>query len=140
MEYILSNISQLPELSKEIFKLQNQGVYLFWGNLGAGKTTLIKQLCKDLRIDDHVSSPTFSIFQEYIGNNSVKVLHADLYRIKDHRELLDLGWYDLLEDHTYIFIEWPEIALGHLPDSYLEIKINKEPLTDIRNVSLSLVV
>ncbi|MFN6039446.1 MAG: tRNA (adenosine(37)-N6)-threonylcarbamoyltransferase complex ATPase subunit type 1 TsaE [Bacteroidota bacterium] len=99
-------------------------IFLFTGNLGAGKTTLIKAICKKLGVSDSVSSPTFSIINEYYNEDKQKIYHMDLYRIKNESELFDIGFEDYISSSNYCFIEWPEIASGFLPESYVKITIS----------------
>jgi tRNA threonylcarbamoyladenosine biosynthesis protein TsaE len=90
-------------------------IVLFVGDLGAGKTTLIKKLCDKLGVKDEMSSPTFSIVNEYQAEAGL-VYHFDLYRIEKSSELYDLGFEDYLDSDQYCFIEWPEIAENILRD------------------------
>jgi tRNA threonylcarbamoyladenosine biosynthesis protein TsaE len=85
--------------------------------MGSGKTTLIRALCKTLGVLDNVSSPTFSIINQYeIPSNKNRVYHMDWYRLKNSRDAIEAGVADILEDaHSYCFIEWPEIAEELLP-------------------------
>jgi tRNA threonylcarbamoyladenosine biosynthesis protein TsaE len=88
--------------------------YLFDAPMGAGKTTLIKAICKGLGIGDEVSSPTFSLVNEYSGTDPV--LHFDLYRVESPEELYDIGFEDYLDRRAYKFIEWPEYAMAFLEE------------------------
>lgn len=98
---------------------------LFWltGDLGAGKTTLVTAFCKELGVLDRVSSPTFSIINEYITKKDEPVYHLDLYRLKDVEEALNIGVEDYLYQNNYTFIEWPEIIEHLLPEDILRIHI-----------------
>lgn len=100
---------------------------LFYGNMGVGKTTLIKTIIKLLGSLDVVNSPTFSIVNEYILEND-KIFHFDLYRIKDVDELYNFGIEDYLDSDSWIFIEWPEIVEPLLNNDFdkIEIKLDKE--------------
>ncbi len=96
---------------------QNLRIWLFYGDLGAGKTTLIKAICKQLGVSETVlSSPTFSIINEYRGKDSL-VYHFDFYRMRNETEILDLGLEEYFESNAYCFVEWPERlgAPGVLP-------------------------
>ena len=95
------------------------------GELGAGKTTLTKAICRGYGVVDDVTSPTFTIVHEYAGGRS-KVHHLDLYRVKSARELETIGWDDILLDHGLVIVEWPERAAelmphGHIPISLLHL-------------------
>lgn len=93
--------------------------------MGAGKTTLIKQLCKNLGTQDNLSSPTYSIVNEYHYEKH-KIFHFDLFRINKISELYDLGFEEYLESGEYCFIEWPEKALEIIPKPYLTIIITPD--------------
>jgi len=94
------------------------------GDLGAGKTTLVKEVCAQLGIEDLVSSPTFSIINQYEhSDNEIKVYHMDLYRIEDEEELINIGFDEYLYSGALVFIEWPQIAEGLLPSDTIGIHI-----------------
>jgi len=90
--------------------------------MGAGKTTLIKSLCECLGITEPVTSPTFSIVNEYIGAGN-KIYHFDFYRLKDQTEALDMGYEEYFYSDAYCFIEWPEKIPDLLPEHYINIRI-----------------
>lgn len=119
-EFALSEISSLaPSL---ISFAENYSIWLFYGEMGSGKTTLIKEVCRQMGVRDDISSPTFSIVNEYaVAENTI--YHFDLYRLKNERELLDIGFEEYLDSGAYCFIEWPEKALPFLPQHFLEIKL-----------------
>jgi tRNA threonylcarbamoyladenosine biosynthesis protein TsaE len=98
-------------------------VWLFVGDMGAGKTTFIKELGKLLLVTDGMSSPTFSIVNEYWTTNKEKVFHFDFYRIKNETEAVEIGIEDYFYSGCYCFIEWPEKIPNLLPDVYAVIKI-----------------
>ncbi len=85
-------------------------VCLLNGEMGAGKTTLVKELCKQLGSIDHGSSPTYSLVNEYDTASGVTIFHFDLYRVKSEDELYGIGFEEYLDQGAYVFIEWPEIA------------------------------
>lgn len=90
--------------------------------MGAGKTTLIKSLCKYLGSNDNITSPTFAIVNEYTGKNG-SIYHFDFYRLKTQTEALDIGFEEYLYSGNYCFIEWPEKIPDLLPNKYISIKI-----------------
>jgi tRNA threonylcarbamoyladenosine biosynthesis protein TsaE len=96
--------------------------------MGAGKTTFIKYICRTLGSDDVITSPTFSLVNEYHTTNGDKIYHFDFYRINNIEEALDIGLYDYLDSNSYCLIEWPE-KIGELMDgqsSAIEIKVNND--------------
>lgn len=86
-------------------------VFLFTAPMGAGKTTFIKALCGELGVQGTMSSPTYSVVNEYHTAGGGKIYHFDLYRLRSEVELLDIGFEEYLESGYYLFIEWPELAL-----------------------------
>ena len=103
-------------------------VYAFEGQMGAGKTTFIKQLCEQMGSADVVNSPTFAIVNVYDVDRPYRgeVYHFDCYRLKDIREAMDFGAEEYLYSGNYCFIEWPEIIEPLLPDSTVYIKITPQ--------------
>jgi len=98
-------------------------IWLFYGDMGSGKTTLIKAISKVFGIEDMVQSPTFSIVNEYRNTDDIIFYHFDFYRIKNETEALDVGVDEYFESQAYCFIEWPEKIPNLIPDDYLSIKI-----------------
>jgi len=95
----------------------------FNGQMGAGKTTFITQLCKVMNVVDKVSSPTFSIVNQYISPDFGEIYHFDLYRIKDTTEALNAGAEEYIFSDNYCFIEWPETLLDLLPENTINLNI-----------------
>jgi tRNA threonylcarbamoyladenosine biosynthesis protein TsaE len=119
-----TSLSQLPGAASEIIKFAaNARIFLFYGEMGAGKTTLIKSLCECLGTTESVTSPTFSIVNEYIGKDN-KIYHFDFYRLKNETEALDMGYEEYFYSGAYCFIEWPEKIPGLLPEHYISVKIS----------------
>jgi len=119
-----------------ITHLTDSKIVLFYGEMGAGKTTLIKEICKQLGVTDTMSSPTFSVVNEYHTSNNKTIYHFDLYRIKNVEECLDLGMEEYLFSDNHCFIEWPEIALPLLPEKYYSLSIKTEK-DNTRSIILS---
>ena len=117
-------LSQLDEVAKQIIAESKSKVLLFYGEMGNGKTTLIKALCKALGVSDPVTSPTFSIVNEYLGTQNTLLYHFDCYRIEEEEEILDIGFDQYLENGDWIFIEWPQKIENLLPTNSQEIKIS----------------
>ena len=126
MKIVVNCISELDDLSKIILNnRKNRDVICFYGEMGVGKTTLIKVICKELGIEDNVSSPTFSIVNEYISSLGDSVYHFDFYRIKDEEEALDMGYEEYFFKNSLCFVEWPEKVSSLIPEEALKIKITK---------------
>lgn len=119
LEYKLENIKNV---AAEVLEKANSKYILFSGEMGAGKTTLIKELVKQLGSKHQVSSPTFSLVNEYEGEN-VSIYHFDFYRIEEETEAYDMGFEDYLDDSHYVFIEWPEKISNLWPEHYSFVKL-----------------
>ncbi|MCM4152512.1 tRNA (adenosine(37)-N6)-threonylcarbamoyltransferase complex ATPase subunit type 1 TsaE [Arenibacter sp. N53] len=118
-------ISQIPDVAKQLIANVPSRTLCFYGEMGAGKTTLIKALVKELQGSGPASSPTFGIVNEYQRiNGDLLGYHFDFYRLEDETEAWDLGLEDYLSTDTWIFMEWPEKIKGILPDSRTDIKID----------------
>ncbi|WP_456441730.1 tRNA (adenosine(37)-N6)-threonylcarbamoyltransferase complex ATPase subunit type 1 TsaE [Psychroserpens sp.] len=127
------NITELESVSTRLLEQINSRIVLFRGNMGVGKTTLIKAIVKALGSTDDVTSPTFSIVNEYESLKG-KIFHFDMYRIEDEMEALNFGFEDYLNlDANWIFIEWPENVANLLPEDVSEITI-----TDKNKISRTL--
>jgi tRNA threonylcarbamoyladenosine biosynthesis protein TsaE len=111
-------------------------VFAFYGAMGSGKTTIIKEICKHLGVVDHTTSPTFTIVNEYFSDEAGQVFHFDFYRIKNESEAFDLGFENYLYSGNYCFIEWPEKVSSLLPPGIAIISIETEG--DRRKITLSL--
>ena len=121
LKYKLDTIHLVSDHIKDL--TNNYTIFLFEGDLGSGKTTLIKQILKDLGISKHVKSPTFSLVNEYIEND-LTIFHFDLYRINNENELDSIGFYEYLDSEKLCFIEWPMIAIQNIYKDYVLIKIS----------------
>lgn len=102
-------------------------VWLLKGEMGSGKTTLIKELCLQLGVTDTVSSPTFTILNEYHSNEAGPVYHFDFYRLKSETEAYDFGYEEYFYSGNFCFIEWPEKIPSLIPDQTVEIVIDILP-------------
>lgn len=132
----LKNLSDLPAAAKEILAFaKEKRVFCFYGELGAGKTTLIKELCKQLGVKEKGSSPTFSLINEYETGPGKLVYHLDLYRLKNESEIYDIGYEDYLFSGNYCFIEWPEKMERLLPKDVVKVKIKVKTSERIITVS-----
>jgi tRNA threonylcarbamoyladenosine biosynthesis protein TsaE len=122
------HINGLPDLKEAAHHLLNfaaeEKIFVFEGSMGAGKTTFIKEICLALGVTDRVSSPTFSIVNEYLGANQQAVYHFDFYRIKDLQEAYDIGYEEYFYSGQFCLIEWPEKIAPLLPETYIKVKID----------------
>ena len=116
------NLAQIEEAAHYILKYSKSKTMLFYGEMGAGKTTLITNLVKALGSQDKVSSPSFSLVNEY-ESPTAPIFHFDFYRIEDENEALDIGLEEYLNQDAYIFIEWPQKIGGFLDENFQKIEI-----------------
>ncbi len=116
-------INEVPKISSLILEQSRTKIFLFYGDMGVGKTTLIKSLIKTLGSQDPVTSPTFSIVNEYKLNDD-KIFHFDLYRINDLEEAYNFGIEDYLDSDHWIFIEWPEKIEPLLNRNYCKVNLS----------------
>ena len=108
-------LSESPIIAKEIIKNSTSKIILFHGDMGVGKTTLIKEICKTLGTEDLISSPTFSIVNEYITSNDETIFHFDFYRIDNEEEAYNIGVEDYFDSNHWCLIEWPSVVENLLP-------------------------
>lgn len=118
------SLSELSEVAKKIRLHINGKTLLFFGEMGVGKTTLIKELAKQLGFNDVVSSPTFSLVNEYESEND-KLYHFDFYRINDISEAMDMGFEEYVDSCHWNLIEWPEKILQLIPENSVYIYLTK---------------
>ncbi|WP_299060896.1 tRNA (adenosine(37)-N6)-threonylcarbamoyltransferase complex ATPase subunit type 1 TsaE [uncultured Polaribacter sp.] len=119
--YSLENLS---EVATELIASVENKTLLFYGQMGVGKTTLIKEICKQLGILDNISSPTFSLVNEYQTSNEERVFHFDFYRIEEEEEALDIGIEEYFDSNTWCLIEWPENIKNLLPLDAVQIHLS----------------
>ncbi len=124
---LTSTLSSLTKVSVQILEaFPESRVFALYGRMGAGKTTLIKELCRKLDVVDEVQSPTFSIINEYKTVEGASVFHFDFYRINKIEEVFDIGYEDYIYSGSYCFIEWPELAEDLLPEGTVRLEISGE--------------
>lgn len=123
MKLEVKSLADLPSVANQLLDFAgNQKVFIFEGDMGAGKTTFIKVFCETLGVKDVVSSPTYSIVNEYESVNG-PVYHFDFYRIKDIQEAYDLGYEEYFYGNGICLIEWPERVEELLPDHFIKVEI-----------------
>jgi tRNA threonylcarbamoyladenosine biosynthesis protein TsaE len=133
---LIYKLSELEKASNFVLKNVNRDIILITGEVGTGKTTLIKEYCKLIGVEEIVNSPTYTLINEY-QNKRGKIVHMDLYRVKDINEINELGLFEYLENNIVI-IEWPEIILKMIDIKYSIINITfineKERKLSINNI------
>jgi tRNA threonylcarbamoyladenosine biosynthesis protein TsaE len=120
---IVFSLDQIQEVAEQIIASNPKKIILFNGEMGVGKTTLIKQLCKSLGVQDATSSPTFSLVNEYYTSNNQIVYHFDFYRLNKETEALDMGVDDYLYSGNWCFIEWSEKIANLIPEEHSTVTI-----------------
>lgn len=118
------NLSNLPEAANALLSAIRGKTMLFYGEMGVGKTTLIKEIARQLGTDNLVSSPTFSLVNEYAVEGDT-LYHFDFYRINDEKEALDMGVEEYLDSSHWVLIEWPEKINRLLPEESNKIQVTK---------------
>lgn len=108
-------LEQLPNIAKELIDFSKHKIVLFYGEMGVGKTTLIKEIVSILGVTENVSSPTFSLVNEYHSSNNHKIYHFDFYRINDEEEAMDMGIEEYFYSNSWCLIEWPNKVENLLP-------------------------
>lgn len=123
MEIVVNNLQELEFAAEQILsRFPHDRIFLLYGDMGAGKTTLVNSLCKVLGVSDNTSSPTFSIVNEYTSDRG-PIYHFDFYRLKNEEEALDMGYEDYFYADAYCFVEWPEKISNLLPAQSRQIII-----------------
>jgi len=117
------SIDELPSVAAGLVRNSRFKTWLFDAPMGAGKTTLIKAIARELGVTEMASSPTFSIVNEYCTGDDAPFFHFDLYRLKSEEEAYDMGLDEYFDSGTWCMVEWPEQAPGILPDSVHRITI-----------------
>ena len=127
MEIEINGLSDLPKVAKLLLEnLSDKKVWAFEGEMGAGKTTLVLEILKQLGIEDAEGSPTYSLVNGYQDKNGGQVFHFDLFRVEEIEEALDMGIEEMIYDEAFCLIEWPKKVEQLLPEEtiwlYLSIK------------------
>lgn len=128
MKLLLDNTDSLPEAAGRFLEAAgSRRIFAFDAPMGAGKTTFITAVCRELGVGDDVGSPTFSIINEYASGDGSPVYHFDFYRLDSPAEALDMGVEDYFYSGSYCFIEWPDRIGSLLPDEAVEVRIEVLP-------------
>lgn len=123
MEIVVKALSELPEAATRLLEAYpGKRVFLFYGPMGVGKTTLIKVICEVLGVKNPTSSPTFSIVNEYLGADN-SIFHFDFYRIRSEQEAYDMGYEEYFYSGSYCFVEWPEKIASLLPEDAVRVEL-----------------
>ncbi|MBL4939804.1 MAG: tRNA (adenosine(37)-N6)-threonylcarbamoyltransferase complex ATPase subunit type 1 TsaE [Lutibacter sp.] len=131
------SLQQLPEIAKEVLQFSEHNILLFYGEMGVGKTTLIKEIVKQLGVLDNVSSPTFSLVNEYHSKKGAKIYHFDFYRINHEEEAMDMGIEEYFYSNSLCLVEWPNKVENLLPLKSVTITIkansNQQRTIELKN-------
>jgi tRNA threonylcarbamoyladenosine biosynthesis protein TsaE len=125
MEILIKDKRHLHSAAKQLLKKSGDNkLFAFYGAMGAGKTTFIKAICESLGAIDIVTSPTFTLVNEYRTADGESIFHIDFYRIKKQEEVFDFGIEEYLSGDSYCFMEWPELIEEILPPETVKVKIS----------------
>ena len=125
-KYDISSFDQLSSVALELLTWSDNRIFAIYGDMGVGKTTLIKYMCDHLKVHDPVSSPTFSVINEYVDLDGAKIFHFDFYRLKNLEEADRLGLDTYFSSGQICFLEWPDIVRSILPQEHHVIKIQEK--------------
>lgn len=127
MEITIKSLDTIQEAAKEFINRMGEGkVFAFYGKMGAGKTTFIKALCETLGVKDVITSPTFSLINEYTDGKGNSIYHFDFYRIKKLEEVYDMGYEDYFYSGNLCLLEWPELIEEILPENVIKATIEEQ--------------
>lgn len=127
LNYSVADLPDLKRIAPELIQeFSDHRIFVFVGEMGAGKTTFIKALCEALGCKDEMNSPTFSLVNEYVTGQGGTVYHFDMYRLNTQEEALDMGFEEYLESGSYCFIEWPDKVSDYLPDQLVLVRLTED--------------
>ena len=136
----INNIEELSQVSDLLISLRDKSnIIAFYGNMGAGKTTLIKNLCAKLGVQDEVNSPTFALVNEYQTDTFDSVFHFDFYRIKSLEEVFDIGYEDYFYGGNLCLLEWPELIDPLMPEHFIKVEITLGDTDTSRKIKCSMI-
>lgn len=136
----INNIEELSKVSELLIDWRDySNIVAFYGNMGAGKTTLIKNLCAKLGVQDEVNSPTFALVNEYQTENLDSVFHFDFYRIKSLEEVFDIGYEDYFYGGSLCLLEWPELIDPLMPEHFIKVEITLGDTDTSRKIKCSII-
>lgn len=134
-EFHINGIDELGQVADYLISLRNESdIIAFYGPMGAGKTTLIKNLCHKMGVTDEVNSPTFAIVNEYVTVEGESVYHFDFYRIKKLEEVFDIGYDNYFYSGNLCLLEWPEMIDPLMPDRFIRVDIALGETDDSRKI------
>ena len=137
MKVEIHSVAELPEVARKLLSaFEDDRFFAFFGKMGVGKTTLIKELCAELGVKDNVCSPTFAIVNEYVAGNGEPVYHFDFYRMKSVAEAYDIGYEEYFYSGCYCFTEWTEEVEELLPERYVRVEIEEVDGMRILNANI----
>ena len=126
MRVVIDGLAALPEVARNLLStFGDDRFFAFFGKMGVGKTTLIKELCDVLGVGENVCSPTFAIVNEYTTAEGEPVYHFDFYRLKSVAEAYDIGYEEYFYSGCYCFTEWTEKVEELLPERYVRVEIDE---------------
>lgn len=124
MQIEITDVTNIEPAARAFIEaMGNDKVFAFYGSMGAGKTTFIKAVCKELGVKETVASPTFAIVNEYRDKEGRSIYHFDFYRINKLEEVFDFGYEDYFYSGNLCFIEWPELVEPVLPGNSVKVSI-----------------
>jgi tRNA threonylcarbamoyladenosine biosynthesis protein TsaE len=126
-QYIACDLGDLKPIAKQLLNdFKQERVFAFKAEMGAGKTTFIKAICEELKVETIVNSPTFAIVNSYFSDIVGEIYHFDFYRLKDECEAFDIGFEEYIDSGRYCFIEWVEKVENLLPPKYVLVQIQEK--------------
>lgn len=127
MKIIVNCISELKSVALQLIQYKkNKNIICFYGEMGVGKTTFIKEICKNLLVNDNVSSPTFSIVNQYKTKQNKIIYHFDFYRLETEEEAYDMGYEEYFFQNDLCLIEWPEKIERLIPEDIIKVILTKK--------------